>query len=63
MGPPQRRLTRRGWRVNGEILQAVDNETLVVQLRVEGIDGWHLQLHYGHDETALIHEKQVRKES
>jgi hypothetical protein len=30
---------------------------------IEGTDGLHLQIDYGHDETALIHEKQVRKES
>jgi hypothetical protein len=26
---------------------------------IEGTNGVHLQVDYGHDETALIHEKQV----
>lgn len=29
---------------------------------VEQTSGLHLQVDYGHDETALIHETQVRKE-
>jgi hypothetical protein len=29
---------------------------------VEQTNGLHLQVDYGHNETALIHEKQVRKE-
>ncbi len=37
-------------------------ESRSVQRRVERTDGWHLQVDYGHDEIALIHEKQVRKE-
>jgi hypothetical protein len=29
---------------------------------IEQTNGLHLQVDYGHDEAALIHEKQVRKE-
>lgn len=29
---------------------------------IEQTNGLHLQVDYGHDETALIHEKPVRKE-
>ncbi|MGB7728941.1 MAG: hypothetical protein WBL50_12980 [Candidatus Acidiferrum sp.] len=29
---------------------------------IEQTNGVHLQVDYGHDETALVHEKQVREE-
>lgn len=29
---------------------------------IEQTNGLHLQVDYGHDETALIHERQIRKE-
>jgi hypothetical protein len=33
-----------------------------IQAVVEQTNGLHLQVDYGHDETALVHEKQVRKD-
>jgi hypothetical protein len=29
---------------------------------LEQTNGLHLQVDYGHDETALVHERQIRKE-
>jgi hypothetical protein len=43
------------------------NDGRIVEGKIKAIvratDGIRLQVDYGHDETALIHETQVRKES
>ena len=42
------------------------NDGRIVEAKIRAVieqtNGLHLQVDYGHDETALIHEKQVRKE-
>ncbi len=46
------------------IVRLNDGRIVEAKIRavVEQTNGLHLQVDYGHDETALIHERQVRKE-
>lgn len=49
---------------NPIIVRLNDRRIVEAKIRavIEQTNGLHLQVDYGHDETALIHEKQVRKE-
>jgi hypothetical protein len=49
---------------NPIIVRLNDGRIVEAKIRavVEPTNGLHLQVDYGHDETALLHERQVRKE-
>ena len=49
---------------NTIVVRLNDGRIVEAKIRaiVEGTDGLHLHVDFGNDETALIHEKQVRKE-
>jgi hypothetical protein len=49
---------------NPIIVRLNDGRIVEAKIRavVEATDGIRLQVDYGHEETALMHEKQVRKE-
>ena len=49
---------------NSVVVRLNDGRLVEAKIRavIEQTNGLHLQVDYGHDETALIHEKQVRKE-
>lgn len=42
------------------------NDGRIVEAKIRAVleqtNGLHLQVDYGHDETALVHERQIRKE-
>ena len=46
---------------NPVIVRLNDGRIVEAKIRaiIEHTDGLHLQVDYGHDETALVHEKQV----
>ncbi len=50
----------------GNPITVMLNDGRIVEAKIRAVieqtNGLHLQVDYGHDETALVHEKQVRKE-
>ena len=46
------------------IVRLNDGRIVEAKIRavIEQTNGLHLQVDYGHDETALVHEKQVRQD-
>ncbi len=49
---------------NQVVVRLNDGRIVEAKIRavIEQTNGLHLQVDYGHDETALIHEKQLRKD-
>ena len=49
---------------NPTVVRLNDGRIVEAKIRavIEQTNGLQLQLDYGHDETALIHEKQVRRD-
>jgi hypothetical protein len=53
------------YKVGNPIIVRLNDGRIVegkIRAVIEGTDGLRLQVDYGHDETALIHETQVRKQ-
>jgi hypothetical protein len=50
---------------NPTVVRLNDGRIVEAKIRavIEQTNGLHLQVDYGHDETALIHEKQIRNET
>jgi hypothetical protein len=50
----------------GQLVVVRLNDGRIVEAKIRAVveqtNGLHLQVDYGHDETALVHEKQVRKD-
>jgi hypothetical protein len=54
------------YKVGSSIVVRLNDGSLVeakIRAVIEQTNGLHLQVDYGHDETALIHEKQVRQQT
>jgi hypothetical protein len=49
---------------NPIVVRLNDGRIVEAKIRavIEQTNGLHLQVDYGHDETALVHEKQVRQD-
>ena len=49
---------------NPIVVRLNDGRIVEAKIRavIEETNGLHLQVDYGHDETALVHEKQVRQD-
>ena len=53
------------YKVGNPVIVRLDDGRIVdgkIRAVTEDTDGIRLQVDYGHDETTLIHEKQVRKD-